>query len=82
MNILDENIAANQRERLKGWHIPIRQVGYDIRQQGLLDDAIIPFLLESRRPTFFTLDWDFFKPNLRHARQTEGRSHSRFIYGA
>lgn len=68
MNILDENIVANQRERLKGWHIPIRHVGYDIRKQGLLDDPIIPFLLELRRPTFFTRDLDFYDPNLRHAR--------------
>ena len=68
MNILDENIVANQRERLKGWHIPIRQVGYDIRKQGLQDAAIIPFLLELGRPTFFTRDLDFYNRNLCHVR--------------
>ncbi len=67
MNILDENIVANQRERLKSWRIPIGQVGYDLRRQGLQDDAIIPFLLELRRPTFFTRDSDFYDRNLRHA---------------
>jgi hypothetical protein len=68
VNLLDENIVANQRERLKGWHIPIRHVGYDIKQQGLQDEAIIPFLLELRYPTFFTRDSDFYDRNLRHAR--------------
>ena len=32
------------------------------------DDAIISFLLTLRRPTFFTLDWDYFKRGLCHAR--------------
>lgn len=31
------------------------------------DDEIIPLLHGLNRPTFFTLDDDFFKPNLRHA---------------
>ena len=38
MNILDENIVANQRELLRSWRIPVRHVGYDIRQQGIQDD--------------------------------------------
>jgi hypothetical protein len=32
------------------------------------DEEIIPFLLTLHRPTFFTLDWDYFKPGLCHAR--------------
>ena len=68
MNILDENIVANQRERLKGWRVSVRHIGYDIKKQGLLDDAIIPFLLELRRPTFFTRDLDFYNRNLCHIR--------------
>jgi hypothetical protein len=68
VNILDENIVANQRERLNGWRVPIRHVGYDIRKQGLPDDAIIPFLLQLRRPTFFTRDFGFYNRNLCHAR--------------
>jgi hypothetical protein len=32
------------------------------------DDEIIPFLLTLPHPTFFTLDWDYFKRSLCHAR--------------
>jgi hypothetical protein len=32
------------------------------------DDEIIPFLLTLQQPTFFTLDWDYFKRSLCHAR--------------
>lgn len=32
------------------------------------DDELIPFLLGLRRPTFFTLDLDFYRRNLCHAR--------------
>ncbi len=32
------------------------------------DDEIIPFLLTLSHPTFFTLDWDYFKRQLCHAR--------------
>lgn len=34
----------------------------------MTDEEIIPFLLTLRRPTFFTLDWDFYRPELCHAR--------------
>lgn len=34
----------------------------------MTDDEVIPFLLSLRRPTFFTLDWDFHRPDLCHAR--------------
>ena len=66
MNILDENIVANQRELLKSWRIPIRHVGYDIRPQEIQDDALIPFLLHLRQPTFFTRDLNFYQRNLCH----------------
>lgn len=32
------------------------------------DDEIIPFLLSLRRPTFFSLDFDFYQRTLCHAR--------------
>jgi hypothetical protein len=32
VNILDENIVANQRERLKGWRVSVRHIGYDIKK--------------------------------------------------
>jgi hypothetical protein len=68
MNILDENILKDQRELLLGWRVRIRQIGYDIGRKGMTDEEIIPLLLQSRRPTFFTLDFDFYKPDLCHAR--------------
>lgn len=64
MNILDENIPIVQRSLLKSWRIPIRHIGYDIGRKGMKDEAIIPFLQTLGHPTFFTLDWDFFKPGL------------------
>ncbi len=30
MNILDEQILENQRQLLRSWRIPVRQIGYDI----------------------------------------------------
>ena len=68
MNILDENIPESQRQLLRSWRVPMRQIGYDVGRQGLKDREIIPFLLELRRVTFFTLDFDFYKRDLCHAR--------------
>jgi len=68
MNVLDENISIIQRRLLKDWHIPIRHIGYEIGRKGMKDDEIIPFLLTLHHPTFFTLDWDYFKRSLGHAR--------------
>ena len=68
MNVLDENVSRIQRQLLQNWHIPIRHIGYEIGRKGMKDDEIIPFLLTLQRPTFFTLDWDYFKRELCHAR--------------
>jgi hypothetical protein len=68
MNILDENIPVVQHGLLKSCRVPIRHFGYDIGRKGMKDESIIPFLLTLPRPTFFTLDWDFFNPRWRHAR--------------
>ena len=68
MNILDENIIGNQRQLLRSWRIPVRHIGYDIRQQGIKDEEIIPFLRQLRRPTFFTRDLGFYKRNFCHTR--------------
>jgi hypothetical protein len=56
MNILDENIIASQRQRLRSWRIPVRQIGVDIARKGLQDEEILPFLHHLHRPTFFTRD--------------------------
>jgi hypothetical protein len=66
--LLDENINASQREQPRKWHIPVRQIGVDLRPQGIQDEAIIPFLHQLRRPTFFTRDADFFRRYLCHDR--------------
>ena len=68
MNVLDENILPQQRRLLRSWHVPIRHLGYDVEQKGMQDEDIIPFLLRLHRPTFFTLDWDFYKRSLCHMR--------------
>jgi hypothetical protein len=66
MNILDENVPAIQRNVLRAWRVPVRHFGYDIGRKGMTDEAIIPFLLTLSHPTFFTLDWDYFKKYLCH----------------
>ncbi|MDH7485914.1 MAG: hypothetical protein QHJ81_06520 [Anaerolineae bacterium] len=68
MNVLDENIPRSQRELLRGWRIPIRQIGYDIGRRGMKDDEIISFLHQLRRPTFFTRDPGFYERRLCHVR--------------
>ena len=67
MNILDENVLESQRELLLRWHLPFRQVGYEIGRKGAKDEQIVRLLLSLRQPTFFTLDGDFYKQNLRPA---------------
>jgi hypothetical protein len=68
MNILDENVLADQRQLLLSWHVPFRQIGYEIGRKGMQDEEIIPFLLRLRQPTLFTLDRDFYQRGLCHAR--------------
>ncbi len=76
MNILDENIPKNQRQLLEKWHIHVRQIGINIGRMGMEDEEIIPFLIQIKRPTFFTRDEHFYDPNLRHARVLPGLSGS------
>ena len=66
MNILDENIIASQRQRLRSWRIPVRQIGVDIARKGLQDEEILPFLHHLRRPTFFTRDRGFYRREVCH----------------
>ena len=68
MNILDEQIPESQRQLLRSWRVPVRQIGHDVGQKGLKDYQIIPFLLQRRRATFFTLDFDFYRRDLCHTR--------------
>lgn len=68
MNILDENVPRNQWYDLKTKRITMRQIGYEVGRSGMQDDEIVPLLLSLSRSTFFTLDQDFYKPRLCHAR--------------
>src|SRR5262245_5725350 len=67
MNILDENVPASQRALLRSKRVALSQIGQDLGRQGMKDDEIIPLLHELDRPTFFTLDTDFYDRHLRHA---------------
>jgi len=66
MNILDENILKDQRDLLLKWGVRIRQIGYEVSRKGIQDEDIIPWLLQLRHPTFFTLDSDFYARSLCH----------------
>lgn len=66
MNVLDENISDDQRQQLRSWGIPVRQIGQDVGRKGLLDDAIIPLLHQLTRPTLFTRDDGFDRSALCH----------------
>jgi|SRR5260221_7455160 len=66
MNVLDENIIHSQREKLRLWRIPFRQVGHEIARSGAQDPDITRLPLRLKQPTFFTRDFDFFRPQLRH----------------
>jgi hypothetical protein len=68
MNILDENVPESQRRWLRSRHFPVRQIGHDIGRKGMKDSEIIPLLHQLDRPTFFTLDEDFYDRRLCHER--------------
>jgi hypothetical protein len=67
MNVLDENIVAQQCEQLERWRIPFRQIGRHLSRRGVLDEDLIPLLHQLPQPTFFTHDEDFFKLVLVHS---------------
>jgi hypothetical protein len=60
MNVLDENVPDSQLGILRSKRVPVRQIGLDIARKGMKDDEIIPLLHQLDRPTFFTLDGDFY----------------------
>lgn len=68
MNVLDENISEESRQTLLTRRIPVRQIGKDLGREGMKDPQIIPYLLTLSRPTFFTLDLDYYKRRLCHPR--------------
>lgn len=56
MNVLDENILESQRQLLRSWGIPVRQIGLELGHKGMADEEILPFLLTLPHPTLFTRD--------------------------
>jgi len=66
MNVLDENVPDSQIRILRSKRVPVRQIGLDIGRKGMKDNEIIPLLHHLDRPTFFTLDGDFYDRRLFH----------------
>lgn len=67
MNLLDENIPDCQRQLLRSWRIPVRQIGHEVGRQGVKDENIIQLLHRLREVTFFTRDSDFHYRHLCHS---------------
>jgi hypothetical protein len=67
VNVLDENIPDSQRRLLQSKRVHCRQIGEELGRKGMTDDEIIPLLLQLDRPTFFTLDSDFYDFRLCHS---------------
>jgi hypothetical protein len=68
MIVLDENVPESQRALLRSSRVALRQVGHDIALKGMKDDQIISLLHRLDRPTFFSLDGDFYERRLCHKR--------------
>ena len=67
MNLLDENFPESQLEALRQQGVRVRWIGPDIGRAGMQDPEILTLLHTLRRPTLFSLDWDFSGPRLCHA---------------
>ena len=65
MNIVDENVADEECAWLSKRRIHVQKIGKGVGREGMGDEEIIPLLHQLDRPTFFTLDVDFFKRRLR-----------------
>src|SRR5205085_2006332 len=68
VNVLDENILESQRQLLRSWKIPVRQIGVELGRKGMADEEIRPFLITLSSPTFFTRDLGFADPVFSHQR--------------
>jgi len=67
MLMLDENLPVGQRLLLRKWRIRFRVVGVDVASWGTDDENLIPVLHQLQRPTFFSLDQDFYRPAWAHS---------------
>jgi len=66
--ILDENITRSAEEQLRRWRIPARAITEHFIHKGTADSDLVPILHRLAQPTFFTHDWDFWKPDFCHPR--------------
>jgi len=57
MIILDENIPEDQRQLLRSWRVPARQIGFEVGRPSMQDEEILPFLHRLKKSTFFTRGW-------------------------
>jgi len=66
--VLDHNIAEDQSQLLRDWHIHFKQIGVEVGRPEWDDfQEIWRYLHRHKQTTFFTRDSDFFQPRLRHA---------------
>jgi hypothetical protein len=68
MIILDENFPRDQIESVRGWTASVLSVGDDFGEKGMSDELIVADLRTMTRPTFFSLDKDFYDRSLRDRR--------------
>ena len=68
MIVLDENIPESQRQLLLSARLSLKRIGVEAGRKGMKDREILALLHEFHRPTFFTLDADFYKRDLAHTR--------------
>ena len=66
MLVLDENLPVTQQQLLRRWRIRFRVIGLDVARYGTEDENLIPALLRLARPTFLSLDCDFFRSDWAH----------------
>jgi hypothetical protein len=67
MLVLDENLPAGQRRLLHRWRIHFRVIGKEVGFSGAKDENLIPVLHRLSRPTFFSLDRNFYRRDWAHA---------------
>jgi hypothetical protein len=68
MIVLDEDVPESQRPLLRRNRLRFRQISHDIGRMGMTDAEVISLLHQLDRPTFFTLDQDFYNCRLCHER--------------
>jgi hypothetical protein len=69
VNVLDENILESQRQLLRSWQMPVRQIGVEVGEKGMSDEQILPFLLKLADATLFTRDLGFANQEFCHRKR-------------